>query len=909
VGGRLNGWLLIGVHGADSTLWAVSAAETAAEGVEGAESSAPRERARLEMPELLRRDVRLLGELLGQVLREFGGEELLADVERLRRAVIAARTGTGSSDDVVAVVREWSLDRAEDVARAFTVYFHLANLAEEHHRVRVLRSRDLHAGRVGDSLATTIDQVRQLQGDEWLADLLAGLTLHPVLTAHPTEARRRAVVTAISRAGEQLDRIDDPRGGPAEHADARRRLLEEIDILWRTAHLRATTVDPLDEVRTAMAVFDETLFRVVPSLYRGLDHLLIGDRSGAQPPSAPAFLRLGSWVGGDRDGNPNVTSSTSKQALATQADHVLLALERAANRIGRTLTAQAATTPPSADLQAAIDAALPEHRALVDELTLRAPGEPHRIFVLYAAARIKARRRGEASGYRRPAELITDLRLVQSSLAASGANRLAYGELQHLIWQVETFGFHLAELEVRQHSAVHATALDEARAGGELSPMTAEVLETIRAIAWLQDEYGVDACRRYVISFTRTAADIGAVYELAQLASDGKPPVLDVVPLFETQDDLIRSVPVLDETLELPAVQARLAANGRRLEVMLGYSDSAKDVGPVSATLALYDAQSALAQWAKKNDITLTLFHGRGGALGRGGGPANRAVLSQAPGSVDGRFKVTEQGEVIFARYGHPVIAHRHLDQVAAAVLLASTPSVEEHGTVVAAKHRPTFDRVSDAARAAYRSLVERDGFAEFFAAVSPLREIGSLRIGSRPSRRSSSSGLADLRAIPWVFAWSQTRTTLPGWYGLGSGLAAVGDVDLLRAAYDEWPLFTTMLDNVEMSLAKADRDIAERHLALGDRPDLAATILAEFDLTTSWVLKVLGHEKLLESHRVLGRAVELRNPYVDALSHLQLRALEALRGGIADDDERDRTQRLLLLTINGVAAGLQNTG
>ena len=861
------------------------------------------------MPEPLRRDVRLLGDLLGQVLREYGGDDLLADVERLRHAVIAARTGERPSGDVVELVRGWSLDRAEDVARAFTVYFHLANLAEEHHRVRVLRSRDADAGRKGDSLATTIDEVRRVHGDDRLAALLAGFSLHPVLTAHPTEARRRAVVTAISRAGEQLDRVDDPRGGSAERDDARRRMLEEIDILWRTAHLRSAGIDALDEVRTTMAVFDETLFRVVPALYRSLDHLLLGDASGVREPAAPAFLRLGSWVGGDRDGNPTVTSTITKAALATQADHVLLALERAATRIGRTLTAQISTTPPSSALLAALDSVEPELRGLVDELALRAPGEPHRLFVLYAAARVKARRRGEPGGYRRPAELVADLKLVQASLAEAGANRLAYGELQHLIWQVETFGFHLAELEIRQHSAVHATALEELRAGGELSPMTTEVLETIRTVAWLQQEYGVDACRRYVISFTRAAADIATVYELADRATGGAPPVLDVVPLFETQDDLIRSVSVLDEVLEFPAVKARLAENGRRVEVMLGYSDSAKDVGPVSATLALYDAQGALAQWAKRNDVVLTLFHGRGGALGRGGGPANRAVLSQAPGSVDGRFKVTEQGEVIFARYGHPVIAHRHLDQVAAAVLLASTPSVEERVARAAAKHRPTCDRVSDAARVAYRSLVGSDGFAEFFAAVSPLQEIGSLRIGSRPSRRSANAGLADLRAIPWVFAWSQTRTTLPGWYGLGSGLAAVGDLEALRAAYAEWPLFTAMLDNVEMSLAKADRDIAARHLALGGRPDLAETILAEFDLTTTWLLKVLGHDKLLESHRVLGRAVELRNPYVDALSHLQLRALEALRAGIADDDERERTQRLLLLTINGVAAGLQNTG
>ena len=868
-----------------------------------------RERARLEMPEPLRRDVRLLGELLGQVLREYGGDDLLADVEELRHAVIAARTGAGSSQDVVVLVRGWSLDRAEEVARAFTVYFHLANLAEEHHRVRVLRSRDAGEGRAGDSLASSVAEVRRLHGDERVAGIVDGLLLHPVLTAHPTEARRRAVVTAISRAGEQLDRIDDPRGGAGEQADARRRLLEEIDILWRTAHLRANAVDPLDEVRTAMAVFDETLFRIVPTLYRGLDHVLLGDRSGTEAPAAPTFFRLGSWVGGDRDGNPTVTSQITREAVEIQSGHVLLALERAATRIGRTLTAEAATTPPSPELSAAIDAARRNHPELIGGLAVRSPDEPHRLFVLYTAARLTARRLGDEGGYRRPDEFIAQLVLVQESLAQAGAYRLAFGELQHLIWQAQTFGFHLAELEVRQHSGVHARALEELRAGGDVSAMTDEVLETVRAMAWLQEEYGVEACRRYVISFTTSAADIAAVFELASIATHGNPPVLDVVPLFETQEDLRRCVDVLEQALDLPAVQARLAANGRRLEVMLGYSDSAKDVGPVSATLALYDAQAALTAWAKRQGITLTLFHGRGGALGRGGGPANRAVLSQAPGSVDGRFKVTEQGEVIFARYGHPVIAHRHLDQVAAAVVLASTPAVEEMVAAAAAKHRATFEQVSDAARAAYRELVGTDRFAEFFAAVSPLAEIGSLRIGSRPSRRTSGSGLSDLRAIPWVFAWSQTRATLPGWYGLGSGLEAVGDVSRLQAAYAEWPLFRTMLDNVEMSLAKADRDIAGRHLALGDRPDLADTILAEFDRTTLWLLRVLGQERLLDSHRVLGRAVELRNPYVDALSHLQLRALQALRAGIDDDEERDRTKRLLLLTVNGVAAGLQNTG
>jgi phosphoenolpyruvate carboxylase len=360
--------------------------------------------------------------------------------------------------------------------------------------------------------------------------------------------------------------------------------------------------------------------------------------------------------------------------------------------------------------------------------------------------------------------------------------------------------------------------------------------------------------------------------------------------------------------VELPPVRRRLAETGGRVEVMLGYSDSAKEGGTVFATLALFDAQAALTAWAAGRGVRLTLFHGRGGALGRGGGPANRAVLAQAPGSVAGRFKVTEQGEVIFARYGNPAIAGRHLEQVASAVLLASSPSAGERAAAAASRFRDLAARIGPPAHASYRRLVETPGFAAWFAQVSPLDELGSLRIGSRPARRSGSRALEELRAIPWVFAWSQTRLNLPGWYGLGSGLAAA-ELAEVREAYAGWPLFTSMVDNAEMSMAKTDRRIAARYLALGDRDDLAAEVLEEYDRTLAALLAITGHTRLLESRRVLSRAVELRNPYVDALSHLQLRALRALRGGAADGAERERLQRLLLLTVNGVAAGLQNTG
>ncbi|HYL07617.1 MAG TPA: phosphoenolpyruvate carboxylase, partial [Candidatus Udaeobacter sp.] len=522
-------------------------------------------------------------------------------------------------------------------------------------------------------------------------------------------------------------------------------------------------------------------------------------------------------------------------------------------------------------------------------------GEPHRQFLLFIADRIPE---GRAD------ELMADLRLLQESLASAGAVRLAYGEVQNLLWQAETFGFHFAQLEVRQHSRHLERALAEIHAGDRRSPETQDLLDTFEAISEVQARFGVDACRRFVVSFTQSARDIANVYELASLAVGELPVVLDAVPLFETQQDLRGAVSLLDEIIALPPVRKRLAANGRRYEVMLGYSDSAKEVGPVAATLALYEAQAALARWAARRRIKLTIFHGRGGALGRGGGPANRAVRAQAPGSVAGRFKVTEQGEVIFARYGNRAIARRHLEQVTSAVLEASTAPVRLKAERSARRFRTLAAQVGDAARIAYRRLIEAPGFEEWFARVSPIEELSRMRVGSRPTHRGGRRSFEELRAIPWVFAWSQTRLNLPGWFGLGSGLSAATTSEL-REAYARWPLFNVLIDNAEMSLAKTDRLIAARYLALGDRQDLTELVLAEYDLSLSMVLAVTGHKRLLEDKRVLSWAIELRNPYVDALSHLQLTALRAVRQGRGGK----AAERLLMLTINGVAAGLQNTG
>ena len=896
-----------------------------------------------QVPAPMRRDVRLLGEILGQVIRESDGQDLLDDVENLRRRVIDARRhesadndhhsaeGAADDDHAAALVASWPARRAEEVARAFTVYFHLANLAEEHQRIRVLRERDTGTEPVRESLAATMASLGGAIGADAPTGLLTRLEVHPVLTAHPTEARRRAVTEALRRIGTQLDRLDSAEDGASSRAEALRRLREEIDLLWRTSALRSAAMQPLDEVRSGTAIFDETLFRLAPSVYRSLDRAMLGEQSGVVPPAAPAFLRFGTWIGADRDGNPSVTADVTEQAASIQADHALRALENATTRIGRSLTIDAGLLDvrPSPDgagrpvpsytaLVAALDGARQAHPAVVGDLLSHAPGEPFRAFLLYAARRLQATRLGPAApvpGYASAAAFAADLRLAQHALAEAGAGRQAFGELQHLIWQTETFGFHLAELEVRQHSAVHAAALRELRAGEPPSPQTREVLATIAAIKAIQRRHGVRACRRYIVSFTTSAADIAAVYELAEYACPGDPPVLDAIPLFESGADLASAVQILDDMITLDPVAQRLAASGRRLEVMLGYSDSAKELGMVSATLRLYRAQLDLTRWAASRDIGLVLFHGRGGALGRGGGPAGRAVRAQAPGSVDGRFKVTEQGEVIFARYGHPVIGQRHLEQVTSAVLLASAGGPATHADCdPAAAFASVASVLEAAALGAYRELVTADGFAEWFARLSPLGELGGMRLGSRPARRglAAPAGLAGLRAIPWVFAWAQTRINLPGWYGLGTGLAAAiaepGGMAAVQAAYRDWPLLAVMLDNAEMSLAKTNRRVAVRYLALGGNAQLSTRLLREYDLTGKLVLQVSGHHRLLAERAVLARAVALRDPYVDALSHLQLRAVAELRAS-ADPPEHAELERFLLLTVNGVAAGLQNTG
>lgn len=884
-----------------------------------------------DLPESLKYDMDLCLEILRNVLGEYN-PELLSTFDTVRHYAVEASAehfaelkdpnpDQDGLKEAVNVIDNMTLHDAQLLARAFATYFHLANLSEENYRVSVLHERENNV-----SVDQAVDPINELTvayhqlinetGPAKAKELLNQLEFHPVFTAHPTEARRKAVEGKIRRVSELLEEYK--RLGGSDKKECLRRLYNEIDALFRTSPIALKKPTPVEEADTILDIFDNTLFNTIPKVYRRFDDWVLGDKAGLVEPACPAFFHPGSWIGSDRDGNPNVTAKVSRQVAAKYATHMISKLADKCRRVGRNLTLEAAYTQPSDELLNLWSHQVEMSEVLTERAREISNSEPHRAVMLVMAARLDATvTRNADTMYRTAEEFLENLRVVQRSLAAAGARRAAYGPVQTLIWQVETFGFHMVEMEFRQHSVVHSRALADIREHGihgELAPMTREVLDTFRAIGSIQKRFGQKMARRYIISFTKSASHVADVYELANLAFAHAEdvPTLDVIPLFEQLEDLEGCVDVLEEMLAIPAVQNRLAESGRRMEIMLGYSDSSKDAGPTTATLALHSAEERIVAWAEKHDIDLVLMHGRGGAVGRGGGPANRAVLAQPAGSVNCFFKVTEQGEVIFARYGNPALAQRHVESVAAATLLNSAPSVERTNTEMTARYAEMAASLNEASHERYLDLLNTEEFTPWFSCVTPLTEVGLLPIGSRPAKRGlGAKSLDDLRTIPWVFSWSQARINLAAWYGLGTACEKLGDLELLQRAYREWPLFNTFIDNIEMSIAKTDNRIAKMYLALGDRADLADKVFDEMMLTRSWVLRIVGDAWPLEHRRVLGQAVRVRNPFVDALSLAQVRALREVRANQDELSEEAKAEfmSLVLETVTGVSAGLQNTG
>lgn len=879
-------------------------------------------------------DIRFLGRILGDVIRVHGGERLFRQTERIRSASVERHRGMAGPEALGQGLDALDLDDTVAFVRGFMLFSMLANIAEDRQGLTV---------EPGATLAQVLEQLRTSGMDgATIGELLDHALIVPVLTAHPTEVLRKSILDHKHRITELMRLRDLGQATTAEGDDIGLAIRQRITLLWQTRPLRAERLQVSDEVDNALSYLREVFLPVLPRLH-GQWQALAGRR-------LPAFVQVGSWIGGDRDGNPFVTADTLEYAARRNAAALLGHYLDAVHALGSELSVSAALAPVPEGVLALAKASGDEAASRSDEPYRRA------LFGIYArlAASFRALAGREpprpaalaGQPYASASDFRRDLATLADGLAGSGDGVLAGpGALDRLIRAVDCFGFHLATIDLRQNSAVHERvlaellrvagverdygALDEAARVELLScelaltrPLgaawqhygeeTAGELAITQTAAGLRAQLGTSAIRQWIISKTESLSDLLEVHLLAREAGlwrPGEPPgqSLMVVPLFETIEDLARAPAIMAAYFAQPAIGAMARARGHQ-EVMIGYSDSNKDGGYLTSTWQLYQASAALAPVFRDAGVGLQLFHGRGGAVGRGGGSAFQAILAQPAGTVQGRIRITEQGEVIAAKYGTAQHAAASLESMAAASVLASL--APQAAGPAGQRHAEAMDQLSATALAAYRALVYQEpGFVAFFRATTPIAEIATMKIGSRPSSRSSSDAIEDLRAIPWVFSWAQARVMLPGWYGVGEALAEFSDRGLLRAMAQEWPLFATLLSNMEMVLAKSDMDIATRYAELAAGIDGAGRLFARirdgWQRTHDGLLEVTGQSRLLERNPALDRSIRLRLPYIEPLNLLQVELMKRHRAG--EDDPR--IVEGLQLTINGIATALRNSG
>jgi len=890
-------------------------------------------------------EIRRLGRILGETVAELRGPEALQRIEHTRQAAVALRQGKlpGGRDAFAASLSAQNLSDLALLAEGFTDFFHLINAAEEQHRSRALRERDRLGPPVDASVAAACAEMRE--GGATARDVQALLDralVMPVLTAHPTEARRRTLLDHLAQVSALLAALDDPRAGTRERAELEERLREVVTALAATRKSRTARPSALDEVRAGLVVFERTLLDAVPAVYRSLERGLVAAWPDAEL-RVPPFLRFGTWIGGDRDGNPFVTAEVTRAALERQRSVALARHVADVRMLMRRLSpsSDGLPTPEREALDASIAADRERFPELPQASRSQRDDERWREKLRYMAARLEAAR-GRAEGAYPDAEsYLADLELLERTLTAAGLARLARGALKDAHRRAEVFGFHLASLDLRQHSDVHARVVDElltrggspgylSRAEPErrallaellsrtslpvpdrraLSPEAREALATLEVVGRARRDNGPAACERYVISFTRSASDLLEVLLLARAARLA-PDEIRPVPLLEQLEDLEAAGELAQSMLSLPPLRAALQGE---LEVMVGYSDSGKQVGYLPSRVALHKAQLVLAQIAEAEGLTLTVFHGRGGSVGRGGGPANRAIRAQPRVALRGRFRVTEQGETVAARYGRLEIAVRDLEQMVNGVLCTSMGPIERAADTAAFEREAVIDRAAGAALSAYRRLTgDPERLARYALRATPMEEIPELHFASRPASRSGTLSLDSLRAIPWVFSWNQSRHGLPGWFGLGSGLAAlVTEVggERARALYRGWPFLRGLVDDARLALTQADLDVAGHYARLAEPGDqvVMELIREEHARTLSGIRALSGEGSLMGAWPAVEKAAARRNPYVDVLSHVQIELLHRLRS--AAGAERDRVREALRLTVNGIAAGLQTVG
>ncbi len=914
-------------------------------------------------------DIRLLGRLLGDVIREQEGLEAYELVERIRKLSVAFRRDADQEADraLKTLLKSLSGEQAVSVIRAFTYFSHLANLAEDRHHIR---RRIIHE-RAGDTQEGSIEVA--LARLRWagiqpraIAQTLAHSYVSPVLTAHPTEVQRKSILDAERDIAHLLTARDEIRAralprdalAPRELAANELQIRARVMQLWQTRLLRFTRLTVADEIENALSYYEATFLREIPKLYDNLERAL-------GQPQVASFLRMGMWIGGDRDGNPNVNAQTLEHALRRQCEVALRHYLTEIHWLGSELSQSALLVSFTPAMRALAERSPDTNEHRQDEPYRRA------LAGMYArlAATLKAFTGGEAARhalapqnpYLSAQDLGTDLRTIRDSLLASHGEALVAQRLAPLIRAVDVFGFHLATMDLRQSSDQHQEVVAELLATARIEPRYAELDEAARRALLLrllsdarslrvidtvysertQSElaifetarrlrarFGPQAIRHYIISHTETVSDLLEVLllqkEVGLLAGtlDGTARAeLIVVPLFETIEDLRNAAPIMREFYGLPGIARMVQRSGSEQDIMLGYSDSNKDGGIFTSNWELYRAEIALAdlfdELANSHNIQLRLFHGRGGTVGRGGGPSYDAILAQPPGTVRGQIRLTEQGEVIGSKYANPEIGRRNLETLVAATLEATLlqPTKPAPRAFLAAA-----EALSQASMRAYRQLVyETPGFTDYFFGATPIREIAQLNIGSRPASRKAGQRIEDLRAIPWGFSWGQCRLTLPGWYGFGTAVQAYLDetagasrkerLALLQKMYRQWPFFRTLLSNMDMVLAKSDLALGSRYAQLvGDarlRKKVFGAIEAEWQRTVEALQAITGERQRLAGNPALQRSIRHRFPYIDPLHHLQVELVRRYREGRSDE----RVQRGIHISINGIAAGLRNTG
>ena len=907
----------------------------------------------------LRDDIRLLGRLLGDTLQEQEGAERFALVERIRQTAVRYRRDGdhAARAELESILSGLDHETAISVVRAFSFFAQLANIAEDLHHNRRRHAHQLAGSPPQEgTFALAFERLRgkhippsELQG------FLDRALVSPVLTAHPTEVQRKSILDCQSEIARLLGERDRAPLASSELRDNEEALRAVILILWQTRILRTMQLTVHDEVENGLAYFRGTFLEAVAQLHSDLEDL-VGQYLGEREYRLPAVLRVGNWIGGDRDGNPFVTHEVMRHAVQRQSAIALEHYIGEATRLGAELSMAEGLVNVS-----------PALRQLADDSPDRSDhrrDEPYRRALIGIRGRLEATARrlghaaqtaadGAAEPYGDCGEFVQDLATLEESLARNRGSRIGRGRLRRLRHAAQAFGFHLCALDMRQHSDAHERVVTELLtcAGAptaypelseeerialllhELATMrplkspyveytadTRNELAIFEAASLIHARYGAQALPTCIISRTDGVSDMLEVALLLKesgLLVPGEHPALavNIVPLFETIADLRRCSAIMDTLFTLPYYRKLLASRGNAQEVMLGYSDSNKDGGFLTSNWELYKAEVGLVKVFRRHGLPLQLFHGRGGTVGRGGGPSYQAILAQPPGSVNGRIRITEQGEVIASKYSDPDIGRRNLEAIAAATLEATVLAPEEPD----AKQAPWWDvmeALSEQAYRAYRHLVyETPGFTQFFREATPIAEIAELRIGSRPASRKASWAIEDLRAIPWVFSWSLSRIMLPGWYGFGSAVQSLVDREgdkalaLLRDMHRDWPFLKALLSNMDMVLAKSDLGIASRYVALVADAALSERIFGrirdEWQLTVRYLLEITGQSELLQTNPTLARSFRNRSPYIDPLNHLQIALLHRLRSG----DREDKVKRAILLTTNGIAAGLRNSG